>query len=297
VVTTREEIERQVREHFPRPVQACGELLDLADDLLKPVEWRGRALAEQGHSRIVDRIMVSEAARGLKTCRASYDLCLGGFGPQAAMMNRALFEGMAVAYWTRAHPADAAEMFAKHQRLARALWSERMVAEGEPPLDELPDEQELDELKRTFGRWHTKLWCGLAVHDLVDAIEPEWENPQQLRSFYRIAHTDHNETAHTTAMSLASPVITDEDNEFEVDAGRSLHYVERGLVGGFWTYSHLLGVAADYFEIAGRERVSDMHVRGLALIAPLDEDDLKDVGRNDPCPCRSGLKFKHCHGA
>ncbi|NDB69396.1 MAG: hypothetical protein EB015_15600, partial [Methylocystaceae bacterium] len=21
------------------------------------------------------------------------------------------------------------------------------------------------------------------------------------------------------------------------------------------------------------------------------------VGRNDPCPCGSGKKFKHCHGA
>jgi uncharacterized protein YecA (UPF0149 family) len=24
---------------------------------------------------------------------------------------------------------------------------------------------------------------------------------------------------------------------------------------------------------------------------------LKDVGRNDPCPCGSAKKFKKCHGA
>lgn len=24
---------------------------------------------------------------------------------------------------------------------------------------------------------------------------------------------------------------------------------------------------------------------------------LKEVGRNDPCPCNSGKKFKKCHGA
>ena len=24
---------------------------------------------------------------------------------------------------------------------------------------------------------------------------------------------------------------------------------------------------------------------------------LKDVGRNDPCPCGSGQKYKKCHGA
>jgi len=24
---------------------------------------------------------------------------------------------------------------------------------------------------------------------------------------------------------------------------------------------------------------------------------MRDVGRNDPCPCGSGAKFKKCHGA
>ncbi|MET0498147.1 MAG: SEC-C metal-binding domain-containing protein [Steroidobacteraceae bacterium] len=25
--------------------------------------------------------------------------------------------------------------------------------------------------------------------------------------------------------------------------------------------------------------------------------DSKKVGRNEPCPCGSGKKYKHCHGA
>jgi preprotein translocase subunit SecA len=25
--------------------------------------------------------------------------------------------------------------------------------------------------------------------------------------------------------------------------------------------------------------------------------DVPRVGRNDPCPCGSGKKYKHCHGA
>ena len=28
-----------------------------------------------------------------------------------------------------------------------------------------------------------------------------------------------------------------------------------------------------------------------------DEDPYANVGRNDPCPCGSGKKFKKCHGA
>jgi preprotein translocase subunit SecA len=27
-----------------------------------------------------------------------------------------------------------------------------------------------------------------------------------------------------------------------------------------------------------------------------DGDDFARVGRNDPCPCGSGRKFKRCHG-
>ncbi len=32
-------------------------------------------------------------------------------------------------------------------------------------------------------------------------------------------------------------------------------------------------------------------------LAAVDEETLKKTGRNDPCPCGSGKKFKHCHGA
>jgi preprotein translocase subunit SecA len=27
------------------------------------------------------------------------------------------------------------------------------------------------------------------------------------------------------------------------------------------------------------------------------EDGIPKVGRNDPCPCGSNKKYKHCHGA
>ena len=28
-----------------------------------------------------------------------------------------------------------------------------------------------------------------------------------------------------------------------------------------------------------------------------DELSTKKIGRNEPCPCNSGKKYKHCHGA
>jgi preprotein translocase subunit SecA len=37
----------------------------------------------------------------------------------------------------------------------------------------------------------------------------------------------------------------------------------------------------------------------VPILAGFDEADPStwgDPGRNDPCPCGSGEKFKHCHG-
>src|SRR5262249_20858903 len=44
-------------------------------------------------------------------------------------------------------------------------------------------------------------------------------------------------------------------------------------------------------------------VRQEARVVPAEQRDPKDqrtwgkVGRNEPCPCGSGKKYKHCHGA
>jgi uncharacterized protein YecA (UPF0149 family) len=37
------------------------------------------------------------------------------------------------------------------------------------------------------------------------------------------------------------------------------------------------------------------HDHGHTAIEPV-RNPLRDVGRNDPCPCGSGQKFKKCHG-
>ena len=36
--------------------------------------------------------------------------------------------------------------------------------------------------------------------------------------------------------------------------------------------------------------------RRLSSLAALTGGDVPRVGRNEPCPCRSGKKYKHCHG-
>lgn len=46
------------------------------------------------------------------------------------------------------------------------------------------------------------------------------------------------------------------------------------------------------FQVSSVERHQHQHVHQPAQQSP----QYKDVGRNDPCPCQSGKKFKKCHG-
>jgi preprotein translocase subunit SecA len=37
--------------------------------------------------------------------------------------------------------------------------------------------------------------------------------------------------------------------------------------------------------------------QAVATVQDVTAGAVKKVGRNDPCPCGSGKKYKHCHGA
>ncbi|WP_425444138.1 SEC-C metal-binding domain-containing protein [Thiomonas intermedia] len=39
-----------------------------------------------------------------------------------------------------------------------------------------------------------------------------------------------------------------------------------------------------------------MAATASAALATPQENPYPKVGRNDPCPCGSGKKYKHCHG-
>jgi preprotein translocase subunit SecA len=50
------------------------------------------------------------------------------------------------------------------------------------------------------------------------------------------------------------------------------------------------------YEHAGYDEAKDFAEAALAEKVPVPADAYPKVGRNDPCPCGSGKKFKQCHG-
>ncbi|RXK18039.1 preprotein translocase subunit SecA [Macrococcus sp. DPC7161] len=57
-------------------------------------------------------------------------------------------------------------------------------------------------------------------------------------------------------------------------------------------------------QISKNEEIEREHIQGEAMIAQDGKEKVKkqpkvkehDIGRNDPCPCGSGKKYKNCHG-
>lgn len=285
-------LERQVREYFGRELDACFALLGLAREIVEPKEWRGRELDD---SKPADRLIAMESARSLKTYRGALDAALGGFGPQAAMLNRSLFEGMAVAYWVRANPELAAERFEQHARHSRGIWAQRFdVLVDDSGILDLPTEEEQRALDKIFGPWGTKLWVGLPMHKIIEAIQDHWLEPMELRKFFAIAYADTVETQHTSVLSLSRQVATDNDTNLILDSGPSLRQIPQALYGALWPFGHLLTLVAEHFVIHGRERIVPLVDQSKSIIYPLPESERP--GRNDPCPCGSGKKYKKCHG-
>lgn len=46
----------------------------------------------------------------------------------------------------------------------------------------------------------------------------------------------------------------------------------------------------------GELRALERQIRAQAIQAVRPTEAASKVGRNEPCPCNSGLKYKHCHG-
>jgi preprotein translocase subunit SecA len=79
----------------------------------------------------------------------------------------------------------------------------------------------------------------------------------------------------------------------------------RGMLRKIDSITPLTGYEAELVEFGLDER---LRLHGLEPVFSVEGDEVEDapavvpepagkVGRNDPCPCGSGKKYKKCHGA
>lgn len=151
----------------------CKALLSFA--LAEWGAWSGRPI-----KRGADRIVLAEAARGTKTFGAVIRLCEAGFGEQALMLDRSLFEGMAVAHWVAANRRESVRLFTRHAKLNALLTFETLdglgwLAKKDRQLRPTVSPKRRKELVGLFGAHGTRPWLRRNVWTILGEIERQWD--------------------------------------------------------------------------------------------------------------------------
>jgi hypothetical protein len=189
-------------------------------------------------------LIMATYARGTKTAQASFRLACLGYGAQAGMLNRSLFEDMIVAHWIRANPEEAPEQFERHWKHNLRLFKEQYEKYGrEEEVAAWPDldEEERAALRAEFGYGH---WTKKGLRALVEAVEHEWEGEQTDRRMlwqtFDIAHRFNNLILHHSfyGLNLAADKVT--ASSVRWDVGHSTQHVHGALQVAWFSYVHLL---------------------------------------------------------
>jgi hypothetical protein len=161
-----------IAQRFAVLLAACDGLRDYAISMKSP--WRGRPLDDEARHELMLAVIFS---RSFNTYWSAVELAQMGFGPQAAMLNRSLFEDMIDAHWITVEPELAVERIEQHHQHGRMLLADAVVAQGAMSDAEVPrfDADERAALNKIFGDYGERSWTGLGIYARVMAVELLWE--------------------------------------------------------------------------------------------------------------------------
>jgi preprotein translocase subunit SecA len=151
------------------------------------------------------------------------------------------------------------------------LWREHLVA--------------LDHLRQVIG------WRGMAQRDPLNEYKSE------ALELFKSLMTRWDETVTAQLMRVEVSFEAPPSAPPELPPMEMSHPNPEGLIGG--------GQQTALNELNARLATADFSARGLAdgeaataqQRDPANPGTWGKVGRNEPCPCGSGKKYKHCHGA
>lgn len=257
--------------------------------------WQDRQLQSDAEG-----LVIAVLCRSLDTYCASLRLASDGYGTQAQMLNRSLFEDMVDAHWIATDPDTAMLRYAQHAEHSAMLWADvvRKRPEMWPDLEVPPiDQKRRDELNVIYKQHGTVPWSGLNIYERVKLIEHHWQDGRKyLRTFRDLSQRDNNETLHLSSASLRAVLdASAPDGEMSFVCGPREDRVDRALFGAFWPFAQTVGLVVDEYglDLSPRQRT---RVMKMAAFIDLTDEQIRSAGRNDPCPCESGIKFKYCHG-
>jgi Family of unknown function (DUF5677) len=253
------------------------------------------------------------------TFAALVRLCEGGYGDQAMMLYRSMFEDMLVAHWVAEDPERAEERLRKQDRHGEILMLDEDVFgehgfEYEPSLrPPTPDERR--ELGALFGEHGERNLTGKNLWVLVNETAPKLREreAEELRSGYAFLVKVANRTLHTTADTLRHAVTPLESGDAIL--GQPNMQVSMPLFAATWCLYRTASLILEQLQV-DRAELDRLYWRGrrafdvspesylttggeeakATALAGLDamREALDGTRRDDPCPCGSPFTFGGC---
>jgi hypothetical protein len=285
-----------------------------ATENLRAYAWTNRPRDGASEGKAYKAILFAISARATLTYRGILQLCRGGYTEQADMLTRSLFEDMAIALWVSLpdHHDEVGELLQAHNDFGRLLAADSLEQHADwlGPTFDIDDiellEKRRSEFEKLFGRYGDKSWIRKSLWEVLKEIEHLWEDEerrkQELWGYYALGHRINNQKLHSSALSLnqaAKKGSAEEGNEV-IRLGASPNDEEqamiRSLYGAIFTYGRITRLIIE--ETGGDVDAFDtFYGNQLDLAYKLAPSRRNKIGRNDPCPCGSGKKYKVCHGA
>ena len=171
--------------------------------------------------------------------------------------------------------------------------------EIEPRDDVEPfSEEYIDELDGLFTRYGGQ-WHGKRLDELVRETEEHWDEADYaslLWKVYRFVNHWNNYMLHHSSIGVSDAVAWPDPEESPIfEFGPSRDWVQASLFAAHMCYGLLVLCILRRFSAHRVERFNRQLEVLSARYRTITNEEAKGVGRNDPCPCGSGEKFKRCH--
>lgn len=241
------EVRRNIRKHHGDELDDCDRIREHAVGMFE--KWTGR-----GIESTADGLLIAIFARSTDTFTCAVRNVRLGYGAQAAMLNRSLFEDMVDAHWIVTDPETAATRYDDHHEHGRMLLADTVASFPDMyPEVELPefDLEERNRLAKAFGDFGEKPWSGLSLHKRVKLIKGHWTtemDQEGLRFMHSLAHRENNQTLHVSAQSLGAVVEVDESGRPAFRVGPRPDMVRRAMFGSYWTFTQTVTLVIDHFD-------------------------------------------------
>ncbi len=291
--------ETEFRQHREAIRRAHPTLFDAVEEQLRYVDQILPSTLTE-YRNAYDVAISAHLARASSAALGIIILCENGFGELALAALRPLGETMVSAYFMSLEPEVRAAQFSEFEKFEAIETYQLFKEMGWDVSDVMPkfrDEAWVQSVRDRFPK-PALGWMQLGMDKVIASIESCWKTEQGKKQLFQVARLMKlvgDRQSHVGAIDTASRLSTGDEYQLTLHMGPQRKWVPMALVLSAWVYGQIFDLWADHFRLPDLESWRRRWNVLIARCARLDKKKVAGVGRNDPCPCGSGFKFKRCH--